>query len=139
MTELEMFTEEWVKVYREAIARNAAYRASAAKWEGSVGLLVRPHPAKGIATERGVLLDLHHGECREATAPPPEAVRSAADFVIDGDFATWKEVIEGRLDPLKGLMFGKLRLRKGSLVALIPYTKASQELVKSAREVPTRL
>ncbi len=139
MAEHDIFTQDWADAYHAALGGNGAYKEAARDWEGPLALLVRANPAHGIAEDRAVVLDLWHGDCRTARAEGRDAAYAAADFVIEGDRNTWKEVIEGRLDPLKGLMFGKLRLKKGRLTALLPYTRASKELVKSAQEVPTHL
>ena len=49
-----------------------------------------------------------------------------------------REVIEGRLDPIKGMMEGKLKLTRGHLPTMIRFVEASRQLVVSAAHVPTR-
>ncbi len=139
MADFEIFTQPWADAYFEAINANAAYQEAGRKWEGPLALMVRANPAIDIPLDRGVLLDLWHGNCRSAEAVDRDGAFQAADYVIEADTNTWKEVLAGRLDPLKGLMFGKLKLKKGRLTALLPYTRASKEMVRSATEVPTRL
>lgn len=138
-TLLDAFTQPWAEAYGVALQANVAYRKAAHKWEGSVGLILRANPVKGVMEDRGVLLDLLHGDCRSATAVAASRVYEAADFVIEGDYGIWRDVLDGKADPFKSIMFGRLRLKKGSLAALLPYTTASKELVKSAQAVPTNL
>ncbi len=47
-----------------------------------------------------------------------------------------KEVIKRELDPVKGMMQGKLKL-KGDLPTIVRYVKAANELVNLAGSVPT--
>ena len=46
-------------------------------------------------------------------------------------------MLQGELEPLFGIMSGKLQLRRGSLVRLTPYINAARELVRAAARVDT--
>ena len=59
-----------------------------------------------------------------------------AKFVIRAPYTRWKEIIRKELDPIKGMMQGKLRL-KGDLPTIVRYVKAANELVNLAATVPT--
>ncbi len=131
---MELFSEEWAQVYCRRLNESEAYQKAAATWEGSLAFLLRADPAMGVESPKAVVLDLWHGHCRGAKAASEEEAM-AADFVIEGDLATWQEVLEGRAEPLVSLMRGELELKKGSLAALAPYVQAAQELVRVAREV----
>ncbi|MER3557975.1 MAG: Fis family transcriptional regulator [Thermus sp.] len=128
---MELFSEEWAQVYCRKLNGSEAYQKAAATWEGSH---LRADPAMGVESPKAVVLDLWHGHCRGAKAASEEEAM-AADFVIEGDLATWQEVLEGRAEPLVSLMRGELELKKGSLAALAPYVQAARELVRVAREV----
>ena len=60
-----------------------------------------------------------------------------AEFVIVGTYARWRDVIEGRLDPIKGMMEGKLKLARGHLPTIIRFVESSRRIVSSASRVPT--
>ncbi len=139
MEPLDAFGQAWAEAYKQALNANDDYAEAGATWEGPIALKLRAAPDHGIPEDRAVLLDLWHGECREATAMSAGEATEAADYVIEADRSTWRKVLDGNLDPLKGLMFGKLKLTKGKLRKLIPYTKASQQMVASAQDVPTDL
>lgn len=132
-----IFSDPWAKAYREALNENEAYAEAGADWEGPIALKVRADPARGIETDRAVVLDLAGGTCHDAHVAEGDAIQDAADYVIAGSLSTWYDVLDGELAPLKALMFGKLKLTKGSLKDLLPYTRASMEMVESAQEVPT--
>jgi len=128
-----VFSAEWAAQYQVAINANSAYRTSGARWEeGSIALVL-----EGEGSGRAVLLDLWHGECRDTRAISSEEAMQQATYVIVGTRNTWEQVLRGTLQPLMGLMSGKLKLAKGSLARLMPFATAASELVLSAGNVPT--
>lgn len=132
----EIFTEAWASSWGKKINENEAYRRAAAHWEGAIMLVMAPDPAFGVEQKRAVVADLWHGECRAAKAARAED-ENEAPYVILAKPATWKEVLEGRIDPLFGLLRGKLKLARGSIFSLVPYAAAAKELVVSAARVET--
>ncbi|MBM4395208.1 MAG: SCP2 sterol-binding domain-containing protein [Deltaproteobacteria bacterium] len=130
-------SEEWVAQYKEAINANPAYKVGGANWDkGVVALICKAKPAIGLAEDTGIWLDLHKGVCREARmVTAAEALK--APFCITGEFERWKQVIRKELDPIKGMLQGKLRL-KGDLPTIVRFVDASKALVESAGMVPTR-
>lgn len=131
-----MFTHEWAVSWGEQIRSNEEYREAARSWQWAMVFTMRAAPDLGVP-ERSVFLDLFEGDCREARAATAEDLESVP-FVMSADPATWKRVVDRQLEPIPGLMRGKLKLVKGSLASLLPYVKASKELVLSAARVETR-
>jgi putative sterol carrier protein len=56
--------------------------------------------------------------------------------VIRAPYSRWKDVVRGDLDPVKGMMQGKLKLR-GDLAMIVRYVRAANELVNLTTQVPT--
>ncbi|GAA5334545.1 MULTISPECIES: SCP2 sterol-binding domain-containing protein [Thermus] len=133
----EPFSDEWAKAYCEALNGNSAYRQAAATWEGALILAVEPDPAFGLEEKRGIYLDLYHGECRGARQATAQDFEEAP-YIITADARTWKQIIEGELDPVSALMRGKVKLEKGDLAALSQYMMAALELTNTAKQVPTQ-
>jgi putative sterol carrier protein len=129
-------SEEWLRAYVERINDSPAYREAAADWEGDLSYVLEPEPDKGVPEEVWIWLDLWHGTCRAARygISPEEGQR--ARFVIRAPYSRWKDVIRKELDPVKGIMQGKLRLR-GDLPAILRHVRAANELVNIAALVPT--
>ncbi len=132
----EIFTQEWAEHWAEKINSNESYRKAAATWEGALALVMASDPEMGIPTDRAVVADLWHGDCRSAAARFANAMDDVP-FVIQATPETWGNVLSGRTDPIVGLMGGKLKLVKGGLFSLLPYAKAAKELVISAGQVET--
>jgi putative sterol carrier protein len=128
-------SEEWLREYVQRINGNESYRATAETWEGDIAYVIEAEPDKGVPEDVWAWLDLWHGECREGrivSAGEGEKAR----FVIRAPYSRWKEVIKKELDPVKGMMQGKLKL-KGDLPTIVKYVKAANELVNTAQTVPT--
>jgi len=127
---------EWLDLYAQRINESPEYKEAAASWEGDVSYVFEAEPDKGLAEETWAWLDLWHGECRghRYGVPPEEGER--AKFIIRAPYSRWKEVINKELDPVKGMMQGKLKL-KGDLPTIVRYVKAANELVNLAQTVPT--
>ena len=131
----EFPSEEWLEEYVRRINDSEAYRQAAAQWEGDVTFVFEAEPDKGVPEDIYGRMDLWHGECREAGLVTKEEGEGAS-FVIRAPYSRWKEVIKKELDPVKGMMQGKLKL-KGDLPTIVRYVKASNELVNLATTVPT--
>ncbi len=130
----EVFSDAWARAWGEQMSGSAKYRQAAARWEGAVVLVMEADAALGVPVERAVCADLWHGDCRHSgEASPPE--RAQAAVVLVAGARTWRDVFDGRTDPVFGLMSGALRLERGSLAALFPFTAAAKEMVAAARRV----
>ncbi len=128
-------SDEWLTIYRERINDSADYRDAAADWEGDISFVFGAEPDRGVSTDLWAWLDLWHGECRGARMVDP-AEGGKAPYVIRAPYSRWKEVLRGDLDPVKGMMQGKLKVL-GDLPTIIRYVRAANELVHLTMSVPT--
>ena len=129
-------SEEWLKEYVGLINSSKAYEEAADTWEGDVTFVFEAEADKGVPEDVYAWLDLWHGKCREGKYGVTKEQGEAAKFTIRAPYSRWKEVIRKELDPIKGMMQGKLKL-KGDLPTIVRYVKASNELVNLAGSVPT--
>lgn len=126
---------QWFDLYRDAINASAAHGQAAADWEGDVSYVIGADPDANLPAEVCVWMDLWHGECRDVrVVSRDEADRSA--YVIIGDYARWKKVVRGQLDPIKAMMTGGLQVR-GDLPEIVRRVGAVTELVRIATSIPT--
>jgi len=129
---------EWCVAYKDAINSNTAYKTAGKDWtHGVVAMVVKADPALDIAEDIAMWLDLNQGECKDCRLVSSAEARDAA-FVIVADYARWKQVIKKELDPIKGMMQGKLKLTKGHMPTIVKYVNASKELVESTARVDTK-
>jgi putative sterol carrier protein len=126
---------EWLDEYAEAIGGSHALLEAARDWEGDITLVVEAEPDKGLSVEVWAWLDIHHGEFRGARLVTP-AEGERARYVIRAPYSVWKDVLRGRVEPIKGMRQGKLKL-SGDLPELSRRVGAVAELVTIASAVTT--
>jgi len=61
---------------------------------------------------------------------------STCAYVIRAPYSRWKEVLRGDLDPVKGMMQGKLKVQ-GDLPTIVRQVRAANELVELTLQIPT--
>jgi putative sterol carrier protein len=128
----------WTAAYQTAVNENPQYKTAGRDWtHGQVALVVKADPAIDLREDMAVLLDVHAGQCRNATYTTANAARADAAFAVEGPYDNWKKLIVENQDPIKALMQGKLKLTKGHLPTIIRYVESSKQLLASAQSVST--
>jgi len=130
---LEFGTSEWVSALKDAINSHEGYARAAHDWEGDFYFVINKSP--GFTDEVHLYLDLWHGACRDAFRATSESEKDPA-FVLAAPAPVWQRVLEGKLDPIRGLMSRQLKL-KGNMMKIMKSPKAATELVAAAMTVDT--
>lgn len=126
-------SDEWIKALSEKLNASESYEKSAKDWEGDFIFVVEPDEAyDGTAY---LFLGLFHGKSPDAAELASQDERET-EFVLQGTFSNWRKVIEGRLDPIQGMMTRKLKL-KGNMMKIMRYPKAAKEIVSCCALIPT--
>lgn len=128
-------TDEWFQAFIAEINGSDEYRVAAADWEGDVAFLVEAEPDIGVPEDVWGYLDLWHGACRGGGVVAAERGAGAA-YLLSAPYTRWKDIVLGHLDPIKGMMQGKLKVR-GDLPTIVRYVRAANELVRLTGEVET--
>jgi putative sterol carrier protein len=131
-----LYSEEWAKSAAAVIAGSDSYRNAAKTWEGGMVFTLQADPSLGVPENRSVFFDLWHGECRDGRSASAADLEVAA-YIISADAFTWRQVMEGKLEPIAGLMRGKLKLARGNMAVLARFVLAAKELVRAATQVET--
>lgn len=126
-------SDEWIKKLQEMLNSSESYQRSAKDWEGDFIFTIEPDDAYDQTTY--LHLGLYHGKSPGA-ALVEENQLPETEFSLSAPFSTWKRVIEGKLDPIQGMMTRQLKL-KGDLMKIMRYPKAAQEIVSSCANIPT--
>ena len=90
---------------------------SARNWEGDFAFVVEPDAAYDDTAY--LFLGLYHGKSTEA-AQISQLDEKEAAYLISAPFSTWRKVIEGKLDPIQGLMTRRLKLKGNMKMPLKP-------------------
>jgi putative sterol carrier protein len=129
-------TAEWIQAYKDAINSSAELAKAAKDWNRDITIVVEAEPDKGVSRDMYGWFDVAGGKCREAKIVTQEE-GERAQFVIRAPYSRWKEIIDGKLDPIRGMLQGKLQV-KGDLKALTAEVDAARALVKTAASIPTQ-
>ncbi len=131
---VKAFSNEWATLFKDEVNKSSVYKSAAKGWKWTVGLVVEAEPDKHFPESRGVVLDLYDGTARDIKVGTAEDAQKS-DFVISGSYSRWKQVATKELDATKGLLQGKLKLKKGDLPTIVRYTKASQEMTECTTRI----
>jgi putative sterol carrier protein len=134
MAKIKAFSPEFATALKEEINKSSVYKQAGKGWKWTVGLVVEAEPDKNFPEAKGVFMDLFEGEAR-AIKVVSDKEAGMADFVITAPYSRWKQVMQKELDPTKGMMQGKLKL-KGDLPTIVRYTRASQEMTECTTRIP---
>lgn len=129
----EFPSDEWIKELSDRLNQSESYERSAKDWEGDFVFVIEPDEA--YRSTAYFYLGLYHGKSPDAALVDSEDAREV-EFVIRAPFSTWRQVIEGKVDPIQGMMTRRLKL-SGNLMKIMRYPKAAQEIVACCAEVPT--
>lgn len=126
--------DAWIKALMAELNQSSAYEEAAHTWEGDFCFIVEP----GGTLEKPVTLymDLWHGKCRQAYELNEANDGHSPAFTLSAPVATWKKVINKQLDPVQGMMTGKLHI-KGNMGMIMKHVRAAKELVENCTHIPT--
>ena len=130
---IKFATDEWAKALMREVNTSEAYAKAAAHWEGDFYFITTAGP--GMPQDTYLYLDLWHGKARDAylvTDPATKAVAVELRAPLD----VWRKVMEKKVDPIRGIVSGQLKL-KGNMMTILKSPKAATELVTCATKVDT--
>ena len=126
-------SDAWIKELSAKLNTSEAYALAAATWEGDNIFVVLPDADYPDTTY--LYINLQHGKASDARQLASLDEQKAL-FTTSAPFATWRKVLEGRLDPIQGMFSGKLKL-VGSMAQVQRTPKATYEMVKVAAQIDT--
>lgn len=127
-------TQEWAEEYQKALNANQNYKEAAGPegfppdgWEGDFLFIVEP--AGNLDHEIRMFVGLYHGECTGVRILN-EGEEVDVEYEYSGPYDAWEQVLKKELDPIRGLLAGKFKL-KGDMAKVLKATRAAAELVNS--------
>jgi putative sterol carrier protein len=126
-------SDGWIKELHNMLNESDSYQRSAKDWEGDFIFVVEADSA--LPETIYLYLQLYHGSSPGAAEVDPDNLPET-EYTLRSPYTTWRKVVEGKLDPIQGMMTGQLKL-KGDLMKIMRYPKAAQEIVACCAKVPT--
>ena len=127
-------SKEWIEKYMEVVNDSPSYKEAAKTWEGDFLFVIEPDDR--LDEKHIFYLDLWHGDCRSVDYFQENNDLPETEFEYAGTYSNWLKVIDGEIDPIKGILTGKFKL-KGNKGKVMRAAKAAMELVNSAQKVET--
>ncbi len=125
----DLFSAAGLARWRRHLNESELFRREAENWSGRL-LLVEDD---GATAERCSWLVVDGGRCTEAR-PAEASDEAAAEFVLAAAPEVWEDLVAGRTTPAMAAMVGRLALRKGNVLALVPRARAAAALLAAASE-----
>jgi putative sterol carrier protein len=126
-------SDAWIKALSAHLNQSESYERSAKNWEGDFTFIIEPDA--NYAETTYLHLELYHGK-----SPGAHQLASLdeqdAPYTIRAPYTTWRKVVEGKLDPIQGLMTKQLKLQ-GNMMMIMRYPKAAQEIISCGKLIPT--
>ena len=126
---MDLFSAEGIAAWRQRLNMSPRFAEAARTWAGRL-LLVETGTGE---TDRSAWVVVGAGACAEARIGSASDEVNA-DFVLAASAATWSELVAARTTPAAAALKGRLSLRKGDVMSLIPHAKAAAELLAAAAE-----
>ena len=130
---IEFPSDAWIKELSKQLNASTSYEQSAKNWEGDFAFVIEPDAAYDNTAY--LYLGLYHGKSPDAGSMEQIDEREA-QYLISAPFSTWRKVIEGRLDPIQGMMTRRLKLQ-GDMKMIMRYPKAAKEIISCTKNIPT--
>lgn len=126
-------SDEWIKELSRLLNASESYERAAKDWEGDFLFVIEMD--ERLDETAYLYLDLYHGKSPSAMQLRAPDEKTAA-YTLSAPFGAWRRVIEGKLDPIQGMMTKKLRVA-GNMMQIMRYPKAAKEIVSCCALVPT--
>jgi hypothetical protein len=141
------FTQEWADAVREAVNQgpDPVYKAEKLdeywEWIDNAAATFEGHLAFGIRDgdqlrDRAVVLTFSGGVCTDAKATDLAGVPESA-FLLAGEISAWRDLMSGEYDAGKTVMYRRLLLDRGPLLAFFNRVYFFVETIAVIAKVPT--
>jgi len=124
-------TQEWADAAMQELNSSQTYKEAAKNWEGDMYVIIEPD-----ATFKHRIIgyfDLWHGDCRSASVVRDESEKSP-QYTISGPYPIMKQLLEKKLDPVKAMITGKLKV-KGNMGQIMRMPRAALEFTNCVSKV----
>ena len=126
------FSEEWAQKVIDNLNADKEFFKASQGFDSDFLFTAYADPARGVKEDLYVYNVLRKGKAGGVEV----GVKKDAAMQIEGPYEVWKDVVEGRKDPIKAIM-NKEFLFQGDLKKVMKYMKAVKLLMDNVQKVPT--
>lgn len=124
------------------ISQDKTFNSVGYGWTNPILVVIKdlPKEVKDALKSSGsiaIKLNLDNGKCSSAEFYS-DASSADAPYILEGNYNTWKSVVQGNLDVVQAVLSGNIRLAKGSLFDLARYTDAFVQLAKISSTIRSK-
>jgi putative sterol carrier protein len=124
-------SSEWLDDYVARMNSSAEFEDAARTFEADISYVFEAEPDLGHASDVWARAGVGGGKCLWWNYDvSPEEGRSS-QFVLQGPYSLWKQIIQGQVDPMEAMLDGDLVVT-GHLPTLLKYVRAANALVDLA-------
>ncbi len=129
-------SDEWIKELERVCNEDPEFKDACGDFSGKFVLQIEAEPGK---LDKTVYLFFwaDQGVAKECCALSSLDERPDAEYVITGKYSVWKEMVRGKLEPLRGLMTRKIKLVKGSQLKLLKQVRFTLKLMNNSTKIDT--
>ncbi|MFB6470361.1 MAG: Fis family transcriptional regulator [Vulcanisaeta sp. AZ3] len=141
---------QWAEAYCKALNENQEYKEAAKDWIWDVVFVATNIPDTVISTLFQLMgitgvsttaiamkFKLRNGTC-QGSEFYIDASKSDAEYILEADYLLWKDLIQGKVDPVGAILSKKIRIKKGSFLTLVQFSSAAIKMTNTAMKVPTK-
>ena len=121
-------SDEWVDALKHETNADAEMARAAKGFDATIQFIINN------ADERGNLLFWTY--IKDGTFLEIQSGEKECDYTITGEYPVWKDIVEGKQDPLQAIMTKKL-VFEGNMQTIMKYIKAVNMLMEAIQRVPT--
>jgi|GEM_PF-2974342 len=127
-----LFSPEGASRFASKLVNDPAFGQVASGWDVSLALVNTGEDEKHAP--QALLLQLAGGSLKTLQAVGLEQA-DQAEVVLEAPAGIWRGVLLGQLEPVGTVLSGKLRVKKGNVMALASRVGALRKLLELARQV----
>ncbi|MDF9817157.1 SCP2 sterol-binding domain-containing protein [Streptomyces sp. SPB162] len=122
---------DWLDEYVARINTSPEFAEAARTFEADIAYVFEAEPELGHQADVWARAGVGGGKCLwwNYDVTPQEGRES--QFILQGPYSLWKQIIQGELDPMEAMLDGELAVT-GHLPTLLRYVRAANALVSIA-------
>jgi len=127
-------SDGWIKEFQKICNGDPEFKELGGHFTGKFIFQIEAEP--GLLDKPSYLFYFpDRGEVKEAMALSSPDERADADYVIAGKYSVWKNIVQGKQEPLRALMTRKLRLVKGRQLKILKEVRLALKIMNSCLKV----